>query len=62
MVKSLIKDKLDDGQLAKSGLTIEDLDTVRRAFLQVFHGLYHERVSYPKEEEVQALRAAQKEE
>lgn len=53
-VATLIKDKLDDGQLDQSGLAIHELAMIRKAFLKVFHGMYHERVSYPKKEEIEA--------
>lgn len=52
-MRQLMKDKLDDGQLNHSGLTIDELETIRLSFLHVFHGMYHERVSYPKQEEIQ---------
>lgn len=52
-VKNLMKDKLDDGQLNNSGLTLNELETIRLAFLKVFHGMYHERVSYPEQKEIQ---------
>lgn len=48
-IKTLIKDKLNDGQLNESGLTINDLDKIGAAFLEIFKGMYHERVAYPKE-------------
>lgn len=49
IVGNLIKDKLDDGQLRDSGLTIKDLDTIQNSFIKVFKGMYHGRVAYPKE-------------
>lgn len=52
-VKNLMKDKLDDGQLNNSGLTLNELETIRLAFRKVFHGMYHERVSYPEQKEIQ---------
>ncbi len=52
-IQNLIQDKLNDGQLKESGLRIDELETIRKAFLRVFHGMYHERVSYPKQEEIQ---------
>lgn len=57
-IKSLIKDKLDDGQLNNSGLAIHELEMIRKAFLKVFHGMYHERVAYPKKEEIEAAKKA----
>ena len=53
-IQGLIKDKLDDGQLNHSGLGIHELEIIRKAFIKVFHGMYHERVSYPKKEEIEA--------
>lgn len=55
-IKILIKDKLDDGQLDKSGLAISDLETIRKSFLEVFKGMYHNRVAYPKKEEMDAAK------
>jgi len=46
-VRKLIKDKLEDGQLNESGLSIKDLDTIAKAFMRVFKGMYHERIPYP---------------
>ena len=46
-VRMLIKDKLEDGQLNESRLSIKDLDSIAKAFMRVFKGMYHERVPYP---------------
>ncbi|MCL2575062.1 MAG: HDIG domain-containing protein [Defluviitaleaceae bacterium] len=46
-VRKLIKDKLDDGQLNESGLSIKDLDTIALSFMRVFKGMHHERIPYP---------------
>lgn len=48
LIRKLIKDKLEDGQLQDSMLTIKDLETITKAFMRVFKGMYHERVAYPK--------------
>ena len=52
LIKTLMKDKLDDNQLDRSGLGIHELEIIRKAFIKVFHGMYHERVAYPKQEEI----------
>ena len=52
MIKNIIKDKLDDGQLNNCDLTMKDLETIRHSFVKVFEGMYHQRVSYPKSEEL----------
>lgn len=49
IISNLIKDKLDDGQLIDSELTIKDLNTIQNSFIKVFKGMYHERIAYPKE-------------
>ena len=57
LIKTLIKDKLDDGQLDASMLTLTDLDTIRKSFLKVFQGMYHNRIAYPKMEELKEKKA-----
>ncbi|MGI6112913.1 MAG: HD family phosphohydrolase [Mahellales bacterium] len=47
MIRKLIKDKLDDGQLDESELTLKDLNKIAEAFAQVLCGVFHERIEYP---------------
>ncbi|MCL1936701.1 MAG: HDIG domain-containing protein [Defluviitaleaceae bacterium] len=46
-VKELINNKLMEGQLLDSGLTLKDIDMIEKAFIRVFSGMYHERIPYP---------------
>lgn len=48
MVRKIIKDKLDDGQLDMCDLTLKDLDKIAKAFLRVLSGVFHERIEYPE--------------
>lgn len=48
LVRKIIKDKLDDGQLDQCELTLKDLDEIARAFMRVFSGYFHEREEYPE--------------
>ncbi|MGE4284193.1 MAG: HD family phosphohydrolase [Clostridia bacterium] len=48
MVRKIIKDKLDDGQLDMCDLTLKDLDTVAKTFVRVLGGFFHERIEYPE--------------
>ncbi|WP_054691879.1 HD family phosphohydrolase [Syntrophomonas palmitatica] len=48
MVRRIIKDKLNDGQLETSDLTFKDLDTVAGSFCQMLEGIYHKRIEYPE--------------
>ncbi|MCB2288783.1 HD family phosphohydrolase [Clostridium sp. CS001] len=47
MVNSIIKNRLNDGQLDNCDLTLKDLEKIRKAFLKVLSGIYHERIEYP---------------
>jgi len=59
-VRMLIKDKLDDGQLEDSELSIKDMDTIALSFMRVFKGMYHERIPYPKGSTKELKAAAKK--
>jgi cyclic-di-AMP phosphodiesterase PgpH len=48
LVRKIIKDKLDDGQLDQCNITLKDLDDVAKAFMKVFSGFFHEREEYPE--------------
>lgn len=48
LVRKLIKDKLEDGQLDLCELTFKDLDTIARSFMKVFSGCFHGREEYPE--------------
>ena len=65
LIDVLIKDKLNDGQLNDCRLDLKELDSIKQSFLKVFNGMNHNRVAYPKEEEVKralAREEARKEE
>ncbi|MBU3189700.1 HD family phosphohydrolase [Clostridium bowmanii] len=47
MVNNIIKARLNDGQLNNCDLTLKDLEKIRKAFLKVLSGIYHERIEYP---------------
>ncbi|MGQ0569887.1 MAG: HD family phosphohydrolase [Armatimonadota bacterium] len=47
VVRRLIRDKLDDGQLDESGLNFRDLDRIAAAFVRILSGMLHPRLEYP---------------
>lgn len=47
MIRSIIKGKLDDGQLDECDLTLKDLNTIANAFSSIVMGIFHERIEYP---------------
>jgi putative nucleotidyltransferase with HDIG domain len=48
MIKKIIKDKLDDGQLDECNITLKDIDKISKAFISVLSGLFHQRIEYPE--------------
>jgi hypothetical protein len=47
LVRKIIKEKLNDGQLNQCDLTFQDLDRIAMAFVRVLSGIFHSRVEYP---------------
>lgn len=48
IVKNIIQRKFMDGQLEECNLTLKDLSIIEDAFIRVLHGIYHQRIDYPK--------------
>ena len=51
MINSIINKKMAEGQFYESELDFEELETVKRSFLEVLSGVYHSRVKYPNQVE-----------
>lgn len=51
LVDRIIRGKMDDGQLDESPLTFADLRTIRDSFVNTLHGMFHQRLKYPDQEE-----------
>jgi putative nucleotidyltransferase with HDIG domain len=47
LVRKIIKDKLNDGQLDESDLTFKDLNIIANSFVRILSGIFHSRVEYP---------------
>ncbi len=54
LVRWVIEDRLSKGQLDRTDLTLRDLDTIRRSFVNTLRGIYHPRIRYPDSIEGQA--------
>ncbi|CAB1129622.1 Membrane protein containing HD superfamily hydrolase domain, YQFF ortholog [Candidatus Hydrogenisulfobacillus filiaventi] len=48
VVRRIIKDRLEDGQLDDSNLTLKELDIIARTFTRVLTGVFHQRIEYPE--------------
>lgn len=49
LVRKIIKERLSEGQLDESNVTLRDLDHIADAFVRVLTGIFHHRVEYPEE-------------
>lgn len=47
LIRQIIKEKLSDGQLDESDLTLKELDRIAGAFSRVLTGIFHTRIEYP---------------
>ncbi|MBR5181871.1 MAG: HDIG domain-containing protein [Clostridiales bacterium] len=47
LIRALVKDKIDHDQLSNSGLSFDDIESIIRAFRQIYEGMFHERIKYP---------------
>ena len=48
VVRKIIKERLQDGQLEESPLTFKDLDLIASAFTRILSGIFHNRIEYPE--------------
>lgn len=48
MVRKILKESLQDGQLDESELTFKDVDTIASAFCRILCGIFHSRIEYPE--------------
>lgn len=51
VVRQLIAERVENGQLDDSNLTLRDLDEIQRAFTAILQGVFHPRVRYPGQEQ-----------
>jgi len=50
IVSSIIKDRLMDGQLDESSLTLGEINEVKAVICETLKGIFHSRIQYPDEE------------
>ena len=51
IVGKIIETRMNDGELDHSGLTLNDIAIIREKYIQLLTGIFHPRISYPKQEE-----------
>ncbi|MPN29395.1 hypothetical protein SDC9_176848 [bioreactor metagenome] len=48
MVRKIIRERLNDGQLDECDLTLKDLNTIGDVFIRVLSSMFHSRIEYPE--------------
>ncbi|MGE5352487.1 MAG: HD family phosphohydrolase [Acidobacteriota bacterium] len=56
VINSLIKNRIDDGQLDDSPITLSDIKKIKESFLSILLGQHHKRIRYPKQDEMENLK------
>jgi len=55
IVRKLVAERVEDGQLDESALTFQELRTVTESFIETLVGVYHPRITYPDASDTAAL-------
>ncbi|WP_417281901.1 HD family phosphohydrolase [Bacillus salitolerans] len=48
IVKNIINDRLQDGQLDECDITMKELDIISKSFCETMQGIFHSRIEYPE--------------
>jgi putative nucleotidyltransferase with HDIG domain len=52
LVRTIIDEHLDEGQLDESGLSLADVKQIRESFIETLQGRFHVRIRYPGNEDL----------
>jgi putative nucleotidyltransferase with HDIG domain len=55
LVKKIVYNRLNEGDLERSDLNMQELNDIQKAFLQVLNGIFHTRLEYPQNDEIKKL-------
>jgi membrane-associated HD superfamily phosphohydrolase len=54
MVDRLVSQKINEGQLDQSPLTLREIDLIKESLANVLNGMYHHRIDYPAPQAIAA--------
>lgn len=57
LISKIIQDKLMDGQLDETNLTLKELEIIKESFIKGILGIFHERIEYPDTKEAKGRKA-----
>jgi hypothetical protein len=53
IVDNIINDRIENGQLNNSPLTLSDIDKIKDSFKNILIGQHHKRIRYPNQDEIE---------
>ena len=53
VVDNIFTDRIDNGQLSNSPLTLSDIDRIKDSFKNILIGQHHKRIRYPNQDEIE---------
>ena len=57
LVQDIVMERFSSDELSESNLTLRDLETIQKSFVQVLAGYFHSRIEYPRIREEEARQA-----
>ena len=55
LIKRIINNRLNEGDLERADITMSDLNRIQHSILQVLQGIFHSRIEYPTDDEINRL-------
>ncbi len=55
LVRKIIYNKLNDGELEMSDLSMTELNSIQNSFLKILNGIFHTRIEYPDRQDTKKL-------
>lgn len=53
VIDNIINDRIEDGQLNNSPITLSDIDKIKETFKSILVGQHHKRIRYPNQDEIE---------
>jgi membrane-associated HD superfamily phosphohydrolase len=58
LVKKIVDDRLQDGQLNECDITIKEIETVSHTLCETLKGIFHSRIEYPEMTKIKKVKQA----
>lgn len=55
LVRKIVQNKLNEGELQNSDLSLRDISRIQKAFIRILAGIFHTRIEYPDKDDIRKL-------